>query len=212
MKICSTCKLEKTPEEFTKDRGSPDGLHCYCKLCSSIRANLNYKKNKEAILKRQSEILKERRRDDPEFREKLRKIAKACNAKRKEYTKAYQELHKDKLREYNRKRREEKREHIAKVKAEYRLNNLDKEREVKAHKRAQKRQATPKWMTKSHRDEIKKIYKQARELEKVTGLKYHVDHIVPLISDEVCGLHLPWKLRPLESKANMSKGNKLIKE
>jgi 5-methylcytosine-specific restriction endonuclease McrA len=48
------------------------------------------------------------------------------------------------------------------------------------------------------------------ELTKLTGERYVVDHIVPLISDEVCGLHVPWNLRVITQEENLRKSNKLL--
>jgi hypothetical protein len=79
---------------------------------------------------------------------------------------------------------------------------------LKAKYKADKIQATPKWLTKDHHAEIKEFYEMAKELEKVFPWKQHVDHIVPLNHDKVCGLHTPWNLQILSAKANMDKSNK----
>ena len=59
--------------------------------------------------------------------------------------------------------------------------------------------ATPPWLSKSHRAQMRAIYKERPE-----GM--HVDHEVPLKGDGVCGLNVPWNLRYLPAGANMSKG------
>lgn len=76
-------------------------------------------------------------------------------------------------------------------------------------RRALKRKATPPWLTDEHKLEIKKIYEIAKEKTKTTGIKYDVDHIVPLKGKDVCGLHVPWNLQLLTEFENGSKNNKL---
>lgn len=77
-------------------------------------------------------------------------------------------------------------------------------------KRAAKLNATPSWLTTSQLDEIKDIYKSAKELQKVFPWKQHVDHIVPLQGKDVCGLHVPWNLQILRAEQNLTKGNKNV--
>jgi hypothetical protein len=92
--------------------------------------------------------------------------------------------------------------------AEYRKNNPDKVTADNAKRRAAKLNATPKWLSKEQHEEIKEFFNMAKELEKVFPWKQHVDHIVPLNHDKVCGLHTPWNLQILSEKANMEKSNK----
>lgn len=70
------------------------------------------------------------------------------------------------------------------------------------------RVATPNWLSKSQKAEIQNFYWLAQDLKSVTGESYHVDHIVPLVGDHVCGLHVPWNLQVLPADINLSKGNK----
>ena len=44
--------------------------------------------------------------------------------------------------------------------------------------------------------------------EKVTGFKWHVDHIIPLLHKKVCGLHNANNLQVVPALWNMQKGNR----
>jgi 5-methylcytosine-specific restriction endonuclease McrA len=70
---------------------------------------------------------------------------------------------------------------------------------------AQRTKATPKW---SDLQAIEKIYQDARYKTIETGIPHHVDHIVPLRSGVVSGLHVPWNLQIITAEENLKKSNR----
>lgn len=54
---------------------------------------------------------------------------------------------------------------------------------------------------------VRKIYTEAKRLTQLTGRAHHVDHIVPLRSPFVCGLHCEDNLRIVLAHDNRRKGN-----
>jgi hypothetical protein len=100
------------------------------------------------------------------------------------------------------------------VKRQYQANWKEKNvvwvrADTKARRRKH-RQATPPWLTRKQKSEIRHLYQIAITMTKTTGEHYVVDHIVPLRSDVVCGLHVPWNLRVMTQEENLKKSNKLI--
>jgi hypothetical protein len=77
-------------------------------------------------------------------------------------------------------------------------------------RRRKHREATPKWLSRKQKSEIRQIYQIAITMTKTTGEQYVVDHIVPLRSEAVCGLHVPWNLRVVTQEENLLKSNKLV--
>ena len=92
----------------------------------------------------------------------------------------------------------------------WKRNNVIQIRADTKARRRKHRQATPPWLTRSQKSEIRQIYQIAITMTKTTGEQYVVDHIVPLRSEEVCGLHVPWNLRVMTQEENLKKSNKLL--
>lgn len=101
------------------------------------------------------------------------------------------------------------REKVLQRKREYSATNPHMGAKWEAKRRAYKLKATPTWADESA---IAEIYAECAAVSKATGIPHEVDHIVPLISDMVCGLHVEHNLRIIPRFDNRSKSNKLIEE
>jgi 5-methylcytosine-specific restriction endonuclease McrA len=101
---------------------------------------------------------------------------------------------------------EEKKQH----KYKHKVNNPEYYKALTSVRKRRHRNATPKWVTAEQKLAMRMLYLQAQELTRTTGERYVVDHIVPLINDEVCGLHVPWNLRVITQEENLQKSNKIV--
>lgn len=78
-----------------------------------------------------------------------------------------------------------------------------------SNRRRRHRSATPKWVGVDEKKAIRQMYLEAQRLTKLTGERYVVDHVYPLISDQVCGLHTIKNLRLMTQEENLKKSNKM---
>jgi hypothetical protein len=142
-----------------------------------------------------------------------RPICKLCkNEQRKKHYQANKEAYK-----LNHKIWREKNDRIAYF-AKYREENKEKikqyfvnSRHISAKNRSIRRarllQRTPQWLTTTDLFEIECIYKYCGALRNV-GLKYEVDHIIPLAGKKASGFHVPTNLQVIPMFDNRQKANK----
>lgn len=52
------------------------------------------------------------------------------------------------------------------------------------------------------------LYAEAAALSKHLGIRFHVDHEIPLRGKNVSGLHVPANLRVVAATVNLAKGSK----
>lgn len=70
--------------------------------------------------------------------------------------------------------------------------------------------ATPKWVKTHYDQEMKYLLNLRNDARTLTGEEYHLDHIVPLKHDLICGLNVPWNIQVLPAKENLSKSNSWV--
>ena len=174
-----------TPEQI-RDRAESDlASEKYCGGCQNVLPRSSFYKNSK----------------------RLDGLATQCKSCNKVYEKKYREKHREKrLLEHK----------------EWRKNNpgaysacqkkwRDANREITSYfnqkYRAQKKKAMPKWLDEKQISEIRDFYWLSKDLTAVSGQEYHVDHIIPLNGEGVCGLHVPWNLQVLPADINLKKSN-----
>lgn len=182
-RTCPLCKETKKINKFSKSRGTTYGVQVTCKNCHNEWRT----KNKERLDRYRDEYYENNK-------ERLQEKNKEYASKNKEKTAAASRRW--------RLRHPEKRRLVAMA---YVKNNPEKMAALSAAKRSKKLQATPAWADEL---EMLKFYTEAKEITKNTGIKHHVDHIVPLVSKLVCGLHCQQNLMVIDGKENIRKGNR----
>lgn len=126
-----------------------------------------------------------------------------------DYHKRTYEIHKEKKIAYVIEwQRANKEKSAAKRKRWYEANK-EKSFARSAIYRASKRNACPPWLSESMKQQIEEIYAEARKISNESGVMHEVDHIIPLKSDVVCGLHVPWNLQVISQFKNRNKRNNL---
>jgi hypothetical protein len=190
-KVCRECGIEKPASDFYSQKLTPDRLRYECKRCSTAKAKANASQNRERVRVR-----------DKAWRVANKDKADAAAKRQREKHRIKRRLAQ---REYARAHRDEQKARVSKWIAEnparYRamyMRNWQK-------RRAAKLQAVPSW---ADHDAINATYAECAALNAGNPRAYHVDHIVPLQSSLVCGLHVHTNLQILPGAENSRKCNR----
>ena len=187
MKICIKCKEEKEESEFYKRSKAYDGLTPRCKVCAWVVTRSARNKNKEKYLQN----LYLWRKNNPErVKELMRKDYVKHRAQRVSLSSKWAKNNRAKTN--------------AGI-ARWKRANPHKVANYSARRRTTKMSATPAWANQFF---IEEIYDLAQRRTKATGFLWHVDHIVPLKNNLVCGLHVEHNLQVIPASHNMAKGNR----
>ncbi len=235
-KLCCTCKQEKPVEEFGRLAASNDGLAIRCKECfrrlnkESAQRNPEarksskrkyYESHKEEIAAKsiinhkryveqnREKVLAKKRAYRLANMAKVREGQKRWEQANPEKRRAYYDaaLARDPARIHANWKRNYKPEQAKAIAKRWKKENPDKVRACSAEYDSRKRVAKTPWANTFF---IGEIYKLAQLRTKMTGVKWVVDHIVPVRHRNVCGLHVEQNLRVIPEKVNYAKSNKLL--
>jgi hypothetical protein len=195
-KICTKCEILKLLSEFSLQESKKDGRRSHCKECTQISSAAYKLKVAEKI----STSGRAYRTANAE-RIAIDRVA------RKEDLKVWYAKNRDALiakRRFDRAKNKEKYAAIDKIRRKLQPDHYN----FKSHlRRVAVRRATGLW---TNLDEIRKIYADAAELQRIFGWKFNVDHVVPLKGNLVCGLHTYENLQILRDFDNKSKHNRYV--
>lgn len=220
MKVCSKCKEEKDLSLFYKKQTGKFGRNSACILCESTQKKIKWAakpKNpprlKTKIFRTEAKsctCCKEIKELDNFSKSKLTRDG--YNFQCKLCIKAAKAICKSKKldqylqsgRDYAKKYKSENPELVKAMYASWAKKNRDYLNHRDSVRKAKKIRACPNWVDQK---QIRNIYTKAIAKTKETSVEYQVDHIVPLVSNTVCGLHCVANLRIITKSENSSKGN-----
>jgi hypothetical protein len=185
-----------------------------CVECERATTRAYYEENRERVAEHHrayrtanQERIAEKKRDYREVNrgrtaEKDRNYRAANRDRIAEQHRAYREANQERIAEYHKANRER----IAERESAYRKANPGKVRALHAQRRAAKLAATP---PDADLAAIETYYAAAKHAERVTGEKYHVDHIVRLAKG---GTHEAANLRITHAVENLKKSARLDRD
>ena len=185
------CKYEHIAERYTRTGK--------CRVCERVNQTIRRRENPEISRERD----RERYRKNPQHRLATCKASYEKNkANAIKTVRAWQEANPEKVAEYRRRTKERAAPRDKAKTRQYYEDNKDQWKRHKATRRAKKLDAQPDWVDTRA---LAEIYTNCPE-------GYEVDHEVPLNNKLVCGLHVPWNLKPIPKIENRQKSNKFDPE
>lgn len=193
-KVCPDCKESF---EYPEDKKP-----CYCKPCVRARNVAYYARDPEGERARAAK----HRAENPEMHKAATQAWRENNAERfKEIKRVYRASNEDHVRQYRREYHIKTKERANALAREWKAANRAQAVALGRKRKAAKIRAVPPWFDSKKANEM---YAEARRMTEETGIPHHVDHIVPLQSNLVCGLHWHGNLQVLPAPINWTKSNR----
>lgn len=184
-KVCTRCRVSKPLEAFSLNRrNKSDGRQPKCKSCFAAYCA----DNSERLLAQKADY----------YRQNADRLKMAAA----EWQRANPQSARAKKRAWINRNKEA----MKQIRRAWVLANPEKVKAATRAYQAKKLLATPAW---ADRDKMLAVYEEATRLTLETGIEHHVDHIVPLKSKLVCGLHCEANLQVLPRTENIRKSNRV---
>ena len=201
-KTCTKCGVLKPLVAFPAAKGCASGRRGACNACRASNSQRWRAEHPEQVVAANQAWYAK----NSEASKKSSKAWTKNNSERARATKeAWRKASPEKTRAYSRrwnKANPEKRREAGRA---WEKVNPHKRAAISAKRRARLIQATPIWGNEFF---IQEAYHLAQLRTKLTGVEWHVDHIVPLKAELVCGLHNEFNLRVIPQVINLVKGNR----
>lgn len=181
LKICNKCQQAKEISLFYANKRMKDKLNTFCIECHKADNVARKHKNRANQEFKAKELVYKK-----EYRERT-------IAERAAYMAEWREINREWVLRYSKEYRDTN-------KARY--NFLCQKRKIDLIKR------TPMWLTEDDCWLMSEAYELAALRTAATGVKHHVDHIIPLRGKIVSGLHVPQNLQVIPWIDNQRKTNK----
>ena len=205
MKQCSKCNCNKSLDAFYFKDAKTGRKDTVCKDCRNYIQVLKYNARSDVIAFRSNKPAKRTVEDIANYkREWASKNKERLQIQRKEY---YRKNREHLLRrvaawvENNTKR-------VRQTKQKWKDLNPDCLYAARIRRGRALKDARPKWVDNEWEQfAMQEMYSLRRLRSVVTGVEWHVDHEVPLLSKNVCGLHCVSNLRVIPAIENLRKNN-----
>jgi hypothetical protein len=214
-KTCSVCQSVKSQTEFY-------GKQAQCKDCYNVKRKAYYEANKAKVLERCAKRRSEKQDQIREYMaryyvENRQRILEKCAEYRNREDVRERELQRQRMYyaaravEIQLKRKQQlihdegMRQRRKDLYRRHYQANFERYTEKTARRRRHLDKATPQW---ANLDAIRQIYKESSRISQETGIRHHVDHIIPIKGKNVCGLHVESNLQIIPALDNHEKFNK----
>jgi hypothetical protein len=178
-KKCPHCRETKPHSEYAKNKSRAHGIQSICKLCGTERSKKwnanNAERHRENVRKWESQNAERVAETSKRYYETHREQKRDARSK-------WYQANKDKVSVRGKQRQKEKADHIRAIRKEYLKANPHVMMAINSRRRANKKCATKPFDLELFSLVENEVFALVKMREACTGIKWSVDHLVPITS------------------------------